>query len=97
VHRSGERAWPAATGSRFKGGHVRRMEEVGESEGGGHSGVVSGGSGVGQHGRVAGSARHRTSRLTGGPGRDGGPIVSGWVRGEAARRAGRCSADKWGR
>jgi hypothetical protein len=43
------------------------MEEVGESEGG-HGGVVSGSSGVGQHGGVAGSARHGTSRLTGGPG-----------------------------
>jgi hypothetical protein len=35
--------------------------------------------------RTAGSARHGTGWLTGGPGRDGGPVISGRVRREAVR------------
>jgi hypothetical protein len=38
-----------------------------------------------RQGRAAGSGRCRTAWLTGGQGRDGGPVISGWVRREAAR------------
>jgi hypothetical protein len=37
-----------------------------------------------------------TVRLTGGPGRDGGAVISGWVRHEAAWWGGWRGADRWG-
>jgi hypothetical protein len=37
-----------------------------------------------QQWRTAGSARHGSTWLTGGPGCDGGPIIHGWVWHEAA-------------